>query len=538
MICRCHALLLSLLLGCVLPLPAQDVPNSPELGTIQGTVIDLRTSQPLPDAQVRLDGRGARNFVSASSDAEGKFIFRGVAPGAYFVIASHAGFSFRSRGFGARSGSLVSVGPGQTIDHLVLPLAPNGVISGRITNDRDEPIGNVYVELANRSYRDGRLSLAPARSAFTDNQGEFRITGIPPGRYCLEAKSPRNWQKGKPPLYVYVPAFFPNVTNPAHAETIDVHPGEELGGLRLNLKLARAVHVQGRIVRADGTPADSADVKLSQFDSNGYTIEVQTNREGKFEASGIPGGLYDLTAQWSANDNSEHVLSARTTLLISDAKKTVPDIVLYPGATVSGLVIQDGDSKPAMPRSVSLVPLVADAVSAGTTTLSADGSFVFQDVAEGRYRLQIRPIPGGYYVRRGADGGADVIVQHGHATSAEVHFDSGAGEIRGVIYQDDGKQIPAASATVVLVPQGDGASDPDDYRLITSNRSGQFVIRNLAPGDYSLLAFQSFDTSEFADPEVVREYERWAQRIRIEKGATLDVQAPVTIPEGSSNAIF
>jgi uncharacterized surface anchored protein len=166
-----------------------------------------------------------------------------------------------------------------------------------------------------------------------------------------------------------------------------------------------------------------------------------------------------------------------------------------------------------------------------------DGSFVFQDVPQGNYRIRLTPLPGGYYVKSDTDAedrSATVSVSHGQAT-VEVHLTHGAGRIQGVIYQDSEKQLPAASATVILVPDSEQPTAGDNYRVVTSDRSGRFTIQSIAPGDYSLVALQDFERDGLSDPDQLREFKDIGQTVRVETGASLDLQVPLTAPAGTSS---
>ncbi len=526
-----------LLLVFAVPFFAQDNSNNNTTGTIRGTVIDTKTSHPLAGARVRLVGRGSGGAKSATTNADGAFVFSGIAPGRYAVNASQEGYSSGSRGsnYSGRSGSAIAVGAGQSIDDVVIRLAPAGMIAGRVTNERDNPMPKVFVEAVRRSYRDGQLSLTGARSAFTDDHGEFRISGLAPGTYCLKVTKPRNWENGRVPSLVYVPVFYPSVVDPAQAQTVELHPGEELSGIQFTLTPVNAVHVKGKIATSNGKPVEAANVTLSQFGSNGYVREDQSTGSGKFDIAGVPAGSYTLDAQWSADIDSARLLTGRATLSVGDTDVVAPDIVLYPGATVSGRVVVEGDRKVLMPRSASLIPL-GGAGGYASTSVQADGSFVFQDVPQGNYRIRLTPLPGGYYVNPDTDAGkrlATVAVNHGQAT-VEVRLTHGAGQIQGVIYQDSDKRVPAASATVVLLPDSEQPTAGDNYRVVTSDRSGRFMIQSVAPGDYSLVALEDVERDGLTDPDQLREFKNIGQSVRVETGGSLDLQVPLAVPAGSS----
>src|SRR5581483_1957177 len=88
-----RSILSALLLVLALPVFAQNASDSATMGTISGTVIDSKTSAPISGASVQLLSRGATGSKSATTNADGAFIFRELAPGRYGLNASHEGYS-------------------------------------------------------------------------------------------------------------------------------------------------------------------------------------------------------------------------------------------------------------------------------------------------------------------------------------------------------------------------------------------------------------------------------------------------------------
>ena len=328
-----------------------------------------------------------------------------------------------------------------------------------------------------------------------------------------------------------MPVFYPDVTDPAQAQTVELHPGEELSGIKFTLAPVHAVSVKGRIATSNSAPTNGAYVTLSQFGSNGYVNEAQSDKSGMFVIAGVPAGSYTLEVQWSADEESESPLTGRTSVSVGDADVVVPDVMVYPAAKVLGRVVVEEERKISMPRSASLIPLAGGEGALASATVQPDGSFEFPDVPQGKYRIRLAGLPSGYYVRPEADETASaIVVSHGQATAAEVHLDHGAGQIQGVIYEDSDRQIPAVSARVILLPDSGRRGESDGYRMVTTDRTGRFMITSVPPGEYSLLALEDADREAFGDPDLMREYQDALHAVRVETGATLDLQLTLAIP--------
>ncbi|MGA2101430.1 MAG: carboxypeptidase regulatory-like domain-containing protein [Candidatus Sulfotelmatobacter sp.] len=524
-----------LLLSVAIPsFPQQQTGNT---GSIRGTVIDAKTSQPLNAATVSLqNAQASGGWNSATTAADGTFLFQGLLPGSYRLSASRNGYVSSARGGGPRNGArnpgtTVSLSAGQSLDDVVLRLMPTGVITGHITNERDEPMPGVLVQSMKANFRNGHREFTDARTGFTDDRGEFRIWGLAPGQYYLKAINPRSVERGPTPTQVYVPIFYPGVADPAQAQAIELHPGEELSGINLSLSAFRAVHVRGRVLTSNGTPAKGADVTLSQFAGDGYSLEVESDPAGKFDLTAVPPGSYTIVAQSSDNSMSGHLQMGRANISVGETPVDAPDLVLFPGAIVSGHVRIDGDRKVALPRSfASLKPLYADATATvDSVAVQPDGSFTFHDVPEGEYGLTVSPLPDGYYVRTGRDAAsAGILVSHGHAPPAEIRIGPGAVRLQGTVYKDSDNQQVAASVTVALVPDATRRSNGEYYRVATTDQSGAFVLANIPPGDYSLFAMENIDRNAFMDPAFLQRYEGAGKSIHIEEGTNQNLQLQLT----------
>ena len=120
--------------------PADEKP-----ATVEGTVTNALTGEPLLRAHVSLQGMGggARQNLSALTDAEGKFSLS-VPAGSYAATAERVGFANTADRPG-RMGIQVVVRGGDQKNEVKLKLNPAGAITGRITDADGEPVEGVFV---------------------------------------------------------------------------------------------------------------------------------------------------------------------------------------------------------------------------------------------------------------------------------------------------------------------------------------------------------------------------------------------------------
>lgn len=147
-------------------------------GRILGRV--WRRGRPVPDLEVYLVSRpggeaGLARRLTARSDGEGRFVFDGLAGGAYAVDVADGGvWSTRP----------VTIEDG---DVLTLDLeAWEGRIPGEVVTRTGTPIADATV-IARPRVRGPNASVGRVR---TDPQGRFLVVGLPVGQYDLEASAP------------------------------------------------------------------------------------------------------------------------------------------------------------------------------------------------------------------------------------------------------------------------------------------------------------------------------------------------------------
>src|SRR4051812_2114235 len=171
--------------------PPRDRPAAPTTGTavLRGRVLNSDGS-PLRRAQISASAASAAGPRVATTDGQGKWEVTDLPAGRFNITASKAGYVTLQ--FGQRRpfepGTPVVLADAQTIEKLDLSLPRGSVITGRITDEFGEPIGQATVQAMRYQYsNDGQRKLASVNSAVTDDRGEFRAYGLMPGEYYVQA---------------------------------------------------------------------------------------------------------------------------------------------------------------------------------------------------------------------------------------------------------------------------------------------------------------------------------------------------------------
>ena len=231
---------------------------------IRGVVLAADSGTPIRRAQVRATAPGIRENRLATTDAQGRFEFKELAAGRYTVNASKGGFVALQ--YGQRrpgeSGTPIEIADAQIVDKLVVALPRGSVISGRIFDEFGEPVANAVVNGMRYGYSGGARRLLPAGGQnardTTDDQGAFRLFGLPPGEYVISANFRGSGGEitdpsGEPSGYA--PTYFPGTANVSDAQprADRREPGTEQRQFRVDCHEARSHHRHGdRLERRAG----------------------------------------------------------------------------------------------------------------------------------------------------------------------------------------------------------------------------------------------------------------------------------------------
>src|SRR5215471_2990488 len=213
--------------------PPRDTSAQTGTAVIRGHVLDAATGQPLRRAQVRALAPELRDNRVAVTDPSGAYEFKNLAAGRYSLSVSKGSYVGVTYGQARPNepGKPLQVENAQVVDNIDFRLSHGGVVTGRVLDEFGDPIEDAQVVAMRSQYLQGRRQLLTSgRPGMTNDVGEFRIYGLPPGQYVISATDRGanlnmfgdSLAGGDRDRSGYAPTYYPGTANSADAQRITV----------------------------------------------------------------------------------------------------------------------------------------------------------------------------------------------------------------------------------------------------------------------------------------------------------------------------
>lgn len=490
---------------------------------------------------------------ATETDDGGVFHFAKVPAGKYDLFVEKSGFLRTNYGAhrAAGPGVPIELMGEQTRSDLDMKMPPEGVISGRVTDDHGEPARSCSVSVLRRAWMNGRSTVVPYRTSETDSDGNFRASELSPGRYYVRADClAGHMRSGRQPILVdregnvirtrQVATYFGDSTSVENASVITVQSGQEASGENIQIKKEAVYQVSGKLLAPAGESAAGYRLLLSPENAGfffGQAGNAKVKADGTFELDNLPAGSYQMHVF-----HGSHGTSLPTPLDVNgDVQNFVA--VVPPPIQVRGRIRIEG--QPSTPVSAMSVHLIgSEAMFGGTAQVEEDGSLKFENVTPDQYELSLYYPGETAFVKSVRVGdrempGKTVDLTHGLG-AIEIVVSLNPGKLDVAVSKQDtetNQEVPAEAVNVVLVPEVRSRAWQSGVVMGSTDKQGKYTFKDVAPGTYLAFASDGIEAAQWADPEVAKALESHGVAIEIGEKETKQIQLKL-IPGDEANQLL
>lgn len=541
--------------------------------SLTGTVTtDETPAQPVRQAIVTATAPEMSGPRQAVTDDEGRFVFVDLAPGRYSLVVEKPAYVKTFYGAtrpGATSGAPLAVLAGQPTPHVTIRVSRGAVITGVVRDQFGMPISTAQVTVKQAVVVNGRRQLRDVTDirvppSTTDDQGRYRIYGLPPGEYAvfctlsgisysgvvetntadveavlreLRAGRPAPPASATPPARVSMSGgYFPGVPDAGSAQILTLAAGEERHGADILIGPLRALNVTGMSVGPGGAPMRYIMVAVVNATTGarvGHAGVVMAGADGRFTLSALPPGRYTLmgrAAEPGAGEGDAMPYFAETEFVLSNADISGVTLRFERGVTVAGRIVPPAGARTGDVANVRLGATPVDSFASlvptrVVATTRPDGTFVFDGVGPGKWRVTAASLPAGWSLRSATLDGRDTLdvpfeVQLGQPINGlTVTMTDQLTELSGTVLDADGK--PTSEYSMLAFPTDQTLWTTAPRRVSSPARlssDGRYSITGLPPGEYYLAVLSDVRPGQLDDPTFLESLLASAVKVTLAEG--------------------
>ena len=530
---KIYKLALTLFFSCPL-LAAQNPPvdqraNNEAKFKIAGTVVSSLTGSPLSQARVTLvDTADRRNSAFIITADNGRFTFAPLGRGKYALEGARRGFIPAAYEQHEQFSTAIVTGIDFNTENLVLRLTPLAQLSGKVIDETGDPIRKANVTLYMENHQAGMKRTVAVDADSTDDEGYYEFAAIAPGNYFV-AVSAKPWYaihsfpsparpnhlppSVSPSLDVAYPTTFNNgATDSQGAASITIHGGDHLQA-DVHVSPVPVLHLIFRAPPGDEQQGVATPVfEKRVFDSVEYATSdgMRPISPGVYEMTGIPAGKYSVRVQGPGSPQSQQ---SNEMNLVKDGQEL--DVAQSVPSSSVKITVKLPAREP-QPKQLSVALQDSRMQVVAFKDLDPTGDAAFDDVSAGKYSILVFSPNKRYSVIRTISSGVEIPGHDLNATpgsnlSLTVFLAAGVISVEGFVKRD-GKA--SSGVMVALIPK-DPQSHLDMFRRDQSDSDGSFVLRDVIPGTYTLIAVEDAWGFQWQQPDALKRYLEHGQNLTI-----------------------
>jgi Carboxypeptidase regulatory-like domain len=470
-------------------------------GIIKGRVLAGDTDSGVASATVYLVVPGPTSPPRAVlTDRTGRYVIDKLRAGTYRLSALPPDNTARLLGTDEASRP-IDVDEGATITVPDMRLPFGAAVSGRVVDERGEPLANVEVYAMGPRFGIPKSRIGPPFPLRTDDQGRFRLFGLPAGDVVVVAEAQGvGYGIGEIDRPAgFVPTYYPDAVSDAEAKHITLRQGADIDGIDIRMTRMRTFRITGTVIDSRGLPFAGAKLGLHHLvNGHGGTHPVTVGADGRFEIRSVLPGAYRLVAGMREGPFDRSASTEHASVPVDVADDNVEDLVVTtkPSADLTVRVVFEPEAPAAVPENFGLVAWGGGELgfSVPQAPLSADSTVVLKGAAG---PLVLRPMSGpvrsAWFLKGVYLGTRDITdtpteFAPADATRVRVVFTSRAATVTGTVTDEAGK--PTRDYGVVLFPEDRAEWIEHSSGILTSTpeKNGDYKINGVRAGRYRVAA--------------------------------------------------
>ncbi|MBX0356899.1 carboxypeptidase regulatory-like domain-containing protein [Halobacillus sp. Nhm2S1] len=417
-----------------------DFTLSPTPVSITGTVINSQTGDPLTGTEIEvriLDVNGAV-IQTTFTDTNGDYLVDQLAPGTYTVFASLSGYQTNF--------SSVTIPPGG-MENVIIGMIPNpGTVTGTINSQTSgDPVPGAVVKVIDQNN-------VQLDSVVADQNGQYTISGLPPGSYSIVAS----------------------------AEGFETKVGGAIVLSGSTSVVDLSLEEQPGIISGTVSPVQPSTLVQLYTAEKVFLASTIADANGNYVFPNLSPGNYIVSA--SAPDYTTVSAGA----VVDSNQTTTIDLTLTANpASFSGTVLDEGGN-PVTNATISV--LDANEVPIRIAGTDANGFYSLSNLPAGASTIVVTA-PGYSLVL------SEIILPPGgDVTNVDFVLMANPGGISGEV-TDDFSGNPLPNARVVIRESG---TEDQAVATVTTDPFGNYTVTGLAPGSYTITAsLEGYGTQTF-----------------------------------------
>lgn len=539
-------------------------PEPPPTGGISGRITSLGDSKPIvrarvvltsvdifdcpPNTPVAKQAECPRYNRTAITDADGKYAFDKLPRGKSFLVTVNK-TGFAPRAFGetppAVPPSYIELKADEKKINIDVQLAAQNFIAGRLLDEDGTPFAGALVEALRAVYTDGQRSFVTVAESVSDDRGQFRLFGIPPGQYFITAFDPSFAKVGDQlGQLFYGPTFYPGTPYQDEAVRVTLDPGVPVQGLEFKLKIIKPARVTGKVsttgVQLLAGAIDIGPLRNSKIAPFAVS-EADLRPDGVFQFANVLAERYRIRARGEVERQGvSHFMQYTTPVEGADISDI--NLTLSPGALVKGQVTWESRATPppADQSQIRVRAPMTDGSNFGdalTGTITADRQFALRGCMQGQHFIRVEGLPEPWRLKKVLWRGSDVTdipidMDYGKLMEGfEVILTDVFTTISGTV-QLESRDLAQAYAVIAFPTSSLNWTLGSRYvKLAYLDDKGSFSIRGLPPSEYFIAVTRDFDESDLGTNDVLDRLSRGAQSFRLNEGERRRLSLVARIPD-------